>query len=140
MSGQEYIGSRLGATVALLKNDVTEGIEGRDMIGDGIRGVRNGIIAAWHGLQGIIPSMANAFSNQQFAVVRREGPLHGTANSVRKIFATRGILGKASAVLAEATDGPVDDGISAVTGGAQWIVKPVSTTRSKTESLFALSA
>lgn len=120
----EYGRTRAGATLALMRNDFVEGIEGKDMISDTICGVRNALVAGWHGIQGVIPSIANGFNGQRYSVVPREGPLQGTTNSVKKIVQTKGVVGKASAVLAEATDGPVDDVIHAVSGGAKWMVVP----------------
>lgn len=116
--------SRARATLHQVGNDLVEGIEGKDLLTEPILGVRNAAVGIFHAVQGVIPSAANAFSNQKYSVVRRDSPYQGTANSVDKIIHTRGILGKASAVLAEATDGPVDDAISATTGGAQWMVVP----------------
>ncbi|MDD5026645.1 MAG: hypothetical protein PHH13_04725 [Candidatus Peribacteraceae bacterium] len=138
--GSEYVGSRFGATLALMGNDMKEGIEGKDPIDDTIHGVRNAFVALWHGLQGIIPSAANAMSDQQFRVTHRSGTLHGTANSAKKVIETKGLLGKASAVLAEATDGPVDDFIDATTGGTQWIVEPVKGIRMRTAATFQNAA
>lgn len=138
--GSDYVGSRFGSTLALMHNDMMEGIEGEDAVDDTIHGVRNAFIALWHGVQGIIPSAANAFNGQQFHVTRRSGSLHGTANSVKKVFDTKGILGKASAVLAEATDGPVDDFIAATGSGAQWIVEPVKGMRMRTAATLQNAA
>ncbi|MFH0770952.1 MAG: hypothetical protein V1926_06305 [Candidatus Peregrinibacteria bacterium] len=137
MAAREYTGSRLTATGALMVNDLQEGIDFRnnDTVGNVWNSVRNIAVATLHGIQGIIPSIANAFNGQQFHVRRRQSTWDGTGASVRKIVDTKGILGKASAVLAEATDGPVDDLISATTGGSQWIVEP---TRSRMNMTLAL--
>ncbi|TSC59149.1 MAG: hypothetical protein Greene041662_628 [Candidatus Peregrinibacteria bacterium Greene0416_62] len=118
--------SRFGATLNQMGNDFTEGIEGKDIIGEPILAVRNAAVGLFHGVQGVIPSVANAFSGQRYSVVRRDSPYQGTVNSVQKILKTKGVIGKASAVLAEATDGPVEDVISATTGGAKWIVVPTT--------------
>ena len=115
--------SRLGATFEQMKHDVMTGIEGKDLVGDTVRGFRNAFIALWHGANGVLPSIANSFNGQQFSVVQRRGGLDGTKTSIKKIFQTKGIVGKASAILFEATDGPVDDAL-ALTGGAQWMIVP----------------
>lgn len=123
MDTPEFNVGRGEATLIQMRNDLQEGLEGKDIVHDVIRGVRNAFVAGWHGLQGIIPTIANTVSGQRYNVVQRAGPFHGTVNSVQKIVQTKGILGKASAVFAEATDGPVDDGLNVV-GGSQWIITP----------------
>ncbi len=116
--------SRAQATVHQITNDLVQDIKGKDMLIEPILGVRNAAVALFHGVQGIIPSAANAFSGQRYGVVERRSLVHGTMNSIRKVIDTRGILGKASAVLAEATDGPVEDLVNVTTGGANWMVVP----------------
>src|SRR3989338_3991066 len=133
LESRTFTGSRFGATLEQMSQDIQEGIKGKDIVGDLVRGGRNAVTALWHGVQGVIPSVANAFGNQQFSVVRRNGSLHGTSNSVHKIFATKGIFGKASAILAELTDGPVDDAFSVV-GAGQWMIVPQ--TRKQTSHLM----
>ena len=115
--------SRFGAEVARVRNDLGEGMKTSDSITLIGHGVRNALVAAYHGVQSIIPIAANSFSDQKFDVVEREGALHGTRNSVNKVIETKGIIGKASAIFAEATDGPVDDGLHVI-GGAEWIIEP----------------
>ena len=119
----EYGLTRFGATAALVRNDLQTGMDGNDFMTNTMEGVRNVFVATYHGIQGIIPSIANSMNDQRFNVVPRGGPLHGTSNSVKKIIETKGFIGKASAVLAEATDGPLDDALHVV-GGAEWIVEP----------------
>jgi hypothetical protein len=87
--------------------------------------VRNTGVVFWHAIQGIIPSVAGAVSGQKYDVIEREGALHGTRNAIDKIVHTKGIVGKLSAVFAEATDGPVDDLLN-VGGGAQWMIVPAT--------------
>ena len=106
-----------------MRNDMLQDLDGKDMITDIGRGTRNALVALYHGVQGIIPSIANSMNGQKFNVVSREGALHGTRNSINKVIHTKGILGKASAIFAEATDGPVDDGLHVI-GGAEWIIEP----------------
>ena len=124
---------RFGATIEQVKNDLTEGIDGKDFITDVGRGIRNTMVGTWHVLNGVIPSIANAFGGQDYEVVRRTGPVQGTTNAVRKVFQTRGIIGKASAVLVEALDGPVDDAFNAF-GAGKWIIQP---TRSRAAHAIA---
>jgi len=129
--------SRLGATFEQMKHDLVEGIEGKDLLGDTIRGVRNALVALWHGTNGVIPSIANAFSGQQYTVTHRDGVLDGTKGSVQKVFQTKGIVGKASAVVFELTDGPVDDLILQPFGGAQWMIEPVGGNRQRMKNLLS---
>jgi hypothetical protein len=120
----QLMSTRFGATMEQVKGDLIEGIEGKDVVGDTLRAFRNAAIGLFHGVQGIIPSIANAFNGQEYEVVERDGPLHGTRTAFRKILETKGFIGKVSAVIFEATDGPVDD-VLALTGGAKRIVVPV---------------
>lgn len=119
-----------------MRNDLMEGIEGKDVITETMRGTRNALVALWHGLQGIIPSIANSMNGQKFNVVSRNGGLHGTTNAIRKIFETKGILGKASAIFAEATDGPVDDALH-IAGGAEWIIEPSHSTTAMADTAIS---
>jgi|GEM_PF-4832060 len=132
--------TRIGAAFEQMSKDLSEGIQGKDIVTDVVHGARNSIVALWHGAQSIIPSAANAFSGQRYSVEHRNGPLEGTTNAMGKIIKTKGLLGKASAIFAEATDGPMDDGIHALTGGAEWIVKPVGSMRSRTHNLLSSAA
>ena len=115
--------SRAKATLTQMRNDLVEGIEGKDVITEVGRGFRNAAVALYHGAQGVVPSIANAPSGQKFNVVRRTSGLQGTKNAIDKIVHTKGILGKASAIFAEATDGPVDDGLNII-GSGKWIIEP----------------
>jgi hypothetical protein len=114
---------RFGATIEQIGLDLKEGIEGKDVIDDSLRIVRNTAVATWHAVNGVIPSIANAFNGQQYDVVERKGALDGTKNSFQKIVHTKGVLGKASAVFLEATDGPVDDAFN-LFGGAKHMIVP----------------
>lgn len=122
-SKPEYGVSRATATLAVMRNDLQEDIEGEDIIGETIYGIRNVLAAGVHGIQGIIPSIANSVNNQKYDVIPREGPLHGTSNAVKKIFETKGVLGKASAIFAEAPDGVTDDLMHTV-GASEWVIEP----------------
>ena len=115
--------SRAKASVIQFRNDMVKDIEGKDAIGETIYATRNAAVAGWHALQNIIPSILNSVSGQTYNVVERSGTFHGTRNSMNKVLHTKGIIGKASAVFVEATDGPVDDGLNVV-GGSKWIVEP----------------
>jgi hypothetical protein len=114
---------RFGATIEQVQHDLTEGIEGKDLVTDAIRGIRNVGIGIWHAVNGVIPSIANSFNGQQYTVMERKGAFDGTVNAAKKVIGTKGIVGRASAIFAEATDGPVDD-LLALTGGAKWMIVP----------------
>jgi hypothetical protein len=115
---------RLGATIEQVGKDLTTGIERNDpILTNAVRGVRNGMIATWHLINGVIPSIANSLNGQQYSVVERQGGFDGTVNAARKVVHTKGVVGRISAIAAEATDGPVDDLLS-LTGGAQFIIVP----------------
>jgi len=134
----EYVGDRLGAATHLIHNDLIQGIEGRDMIDDATKLPRNLVQAGYHLFQSFWPIAADAVSteDQDYIVAIRKGPLHGTANSVRRVFDSKGVLRKVSAVAAEAPDGPVDDVWSAATGGSEWIIEPIATPRSSMKELM----
>lgn len=116
--------SRFGATIEQVGLDLKEGIEGKDIVMNSLRLVRNGAVATWHIINGILPSILNSTNGQKFEVVHRESAFQGTTNAVKKIKDTKGVAGKASAVVLELFDGPVDDGLALI-GGAQHIIVPV---------------
>ena len=122
--------SRAKATLTQMKNDLVEGIEGEDVITEVGRGVRNAAVALYHGVQGVIPSIANSFNGQKYNVVQRKGGLHGTKNAIDKIVHTKGIIGKASAIFVEGTDGPIDDGLNVI-GRGKWIIEPSGSNHSQ---------
>ncbi len=132
---KEHVGGRLSSTIALVRNDLGQGIQGKDMLDDLLCIPRNLVQAGYHVFQSGWPIAADlvASSDQQYRVAPRRGPMHGTANSVKKIVESEGVFRKASALLSEPLDGPVDDVWNATTNGSEWIIEPISTPQSQTK-------
>ncbi len=113
-------------------SDLKEGIDPReDIISNLLRTPRNAIIAAWRGTNQIIPTIADGlhgFKQKYTLNDRTNETFKGTKNSVNKIVTNvrqKRIFGTLSAVLAEATDGPVDDAAHAVLGAPNTVIEPV---------------
>ena len=58
--GHEHGVSRATATLAVMRNDLWEDMEGEDIIGETIYGIRNVVAAGIHGIQGIVPHSQTA--------------------------------------------------------------------------------
>jgi len=141
---KEHVGGRLSSTIALVRNDLGQGIQGKDLLDDLTVLPRNFLQAGYHILQSGWPIAADmlAASDQQYRVAPRRGPVHGTVNSVKKIVESEGVFRKVSALLSEPLDGPADDIWNATTNGSEWIIEPISTpqSKSKSEPNFELAA
>lgn len=128
--------TRFGATGRQVLNDLTEGIEGKDVLTELVRIPRNIAWGAWHTLQGIIPMAADTVDAglhgkfKRYNVESRENEAWaGTSNSIGKIgqsIREGRLAGILSTTLSEATDGPIDDLGRAITGAPNTVVRPVS--------------
>lgn len=111
--------------------DLTAGIDGKDLITDTLRVPRNILVSTWRATNQIIPIAADGLDRFQKKYVledRDHNPYAGTKNSVAKIrdsIRGRRIFGTLSTILAEATDGPVDDLGHAILGSPKTMIKPV---------------
>jgi len=104
-----------------VEREFTEGITGKDVVGNTIEGVRNAFFSLIRGVGQIVPGILNAASSQRFSMVERSHPLSGTTNAIGNVWRTLwegNIPGAASALVFELTDGFSED-IMNLLGGAQ---------------------
>ena len=128
MVASAFEGSRAAVGWELIKRELSHEITGEDMVGDCLAAVRNGFTGLIRGASQIVPSVLNAGSSQRFQLIERQGPFTGTANAVGNVYRTAkegNLLGAASAIVFEGTDGVVDDAFGLV-GGAPYHVRAVS--------------
>lgn len=129
--------TRPGAAGRLVLDDLTTGIEGKDMLHETLfRAPRNVAVGTWHAIQNLIPIAADTVDAaihrrwKRYNLEDRESEsLRGTVESVNKIQqALRD--GRPGAILssifAESLDGPVDDLGHAVLGAPNKVIVPVS--------------
>ena len=118
-------GTRSGMALELLKREATNGITGKDAVGDSLRAVRNAFGVVLRAPQQIIPIIANVGSKQRFELWRGGSFPDATLNAGGNIFRTakRGnLLGAASATLAEAPDVLIDEPLGLI-GGAPYHIR-----------------
>ncbi|MDO8649038.1 MAG: hypothetical protein Q7R81_04630 [Candidatus Peregrinibacteria bacterium] len=122
--------SRARAALVQAGNDFTDGIEGKDLLGEAPLAFRNAVYGLLRIGGNIVPSIVNLVDGQEYDVVARKTKYHGTANAVTKVVTAvkQGHpFEAASAVLIEGTDGFVDDGVHALTGAANSLIVPAGT-------------
>lgn len=121
-------GSRFDMGVKLLQKEFTNGITGRDLVGDIGRGVRNAFGFLFRLPAQVIPSIANAASNQKFELWKGGDFPDATSNALGNVYRTAkegNLLGTASAALSEINDVVVDEPLGLV-GGAPYHIRAVT--------------